>query len=63
MIDLVENSTFETNDTLKPGDETQTGTTVIETEPDPNCQKVFVGLKQLCRSKWSVEFAKRFGPG
>ena len=63
MIDLVENSTFETKDTLKPGDETQTETTVIETEPDPNCQKVFFGLKQLCRSKWSVEFAKRFGPG
>ena len=63
MIDLVENSMFETKDTLKPGDETQTETTVIGTEPDPNCQKVFFGLKQLCRSKWSVEFTKRFGPG
>jgi hypothetical protein len=63
MIDLVENSALETKDTPKPGAEKKAGTTEIEAEPDPNCQKVFFGLKQLCRSSWSVEFAKRFGPG
>ncbi len=63
MIDLVENSALETKDTPKPGNEKKTAITEIETEPDPNCQKVFFGLKTLCRSRWSVEFTKRFGPG
>jgi hypothetical protein len=61
MIQFLKNSVWEKKEPEKPGNEKETGTG--ENEAEPSCRDFSSGVKQSCRSKWSAEFARRFGPG